>query len=785
MHPRMILASLSGVLQLGVVVLSLSLTACGGGSSSDSNASSGSTDGVTTASALVLYPESADIKTSETAQFEAFVVGEQDAAIEWAYEGCGWIEKETGHYHAPTGISGGREKCQATLTAYSLDNPEIKAVAMVKVAAVAVEPEPVRETPVEAEPVNRVSVITAPEIVTPTPVTPTPVTPTPVTPTPEESNQPVPVAAPITLNVLPKAPVINTGSQLHFNVSITSGGVSWSMKGCGRILPVDKTYKAPTELSSEQCRALITFTSNDDPALVRQVVVTVNNPNFTGTTVVSEIAEVPEVNSDDSLVVYPAINQFRSARFSITAYQNGETKNSFVYTSKNADRKSFDYQNGYMQEANHWSTFSFEGGIKVTAKRLDGKAIQSCVIRPLSFGIKPIINQNTCQFRLTKPVNVSVEIDENFTKTINNKNTGGAVTKYVVKHPLFIFANPLEKDVPKKGAANTHYFGPGIHEIGENFPLKNGDIVYVAGGGYVKGTFKNVQKYVNIKFSGRGIISGLGIPKQGGYSHHLLHISGGSKSKLSIEGLTFTDSPRAGIETNAGAHINRVKVFSWFNGSDGVRTGRGSIIENSFFKVNDDVIKLYTGGQIVRDTVIWQMTKGAAFQFGWQTATNVKNIRVTNIDVIHSDAFTDYSDQEKKDNQPDYRSSKAVFSCMGLRNSEVGNVQFTNIRIEDRGLLRLLGMRLASYGPKKRWWGDIRPDTKKIINGITFKNIYLASAPYRQSFLYGNKGGVIKNIRFENLVVEGVRARGSWDLTSKIDGSGFTTLEQVSDISYK
>ncbi len=691
-------------------------------------------------SKLIITPLKSEIETGQTATLQAINNG-QSVPVTWSREGCGWIEKDNGVYHAPEGISQGRETCKASITASSAGSPASSATALITVTL--------------------------------------------------SNNQAEPVVSGELL-LSPAAATLQTGFTRQFSANLTGlsdPGVTWRVEGCGWVGKATGLYHAPDEIltGEAQCIATVIVESTVDSDLRKSAQVTVNYipPVVVVEPEIKTPAGVdPGAGTTGSLVVYPGVQPYKSERFSVSVRQNGSTQDSFVYKSKNTYTKSFDYTSGYMQEANHWTTFSFNGDVTVTAKRNDGKTIKSCVIRPQSLKIKPIISGDKCSFLLNKSVKVSVEIDETFTKSATNGHNAGLVTKYVVKHPLFVFADPLEVNVPAKNSNNVHYYGPGIHNVGEDFALKNGDHVYIAGGGFVKGTFKGARG-AQIKFSGRGIISGVALGKDFSYSNHLLHVPGGNGASLSVEGLTFTDSPRAGIETNASAQINGVKMFSWYTGSDGVRTGKNSTIENSFFKVNDDSIKLYNSNITVRNSVIWQLTTGAAFQFGWQTPGDVSNVRVNNIDVIHSDAFTDYEGQEKKDNEPLHRSSKAIFSCMGLNNSVVSDVVFSNVRVEDKGLLRFMGMRLASHGPQNKWWGNTSPTAKKGINGMTFKNISLASAPYKESFLFGNKGGSIKNISFENLVVDGVKSRGAWDLTSKIDGAGYAAIENVSGVTIK
>ena len=54
-------------------------------------------------------------------------------------------------------------------------------------------------------------------------------------------------------------------------------------------------------------------------------------------------------------------------------------------------------------------------------------------------------------------------------------------------------------------------------------------------------------------------------------------------------------------------------MMGWWFSTDGISSGENSIIENCFFKINDDAIKVYSSHMIVRNNVIWQVENGAPF----------------------------------------------------------------------------------------------------------------------------------------------------------------------------
>ena len=111
-------------------------------------------------------------------------------------------------------------------------------------------------------------------------------------------------------------------------------------------------------------------------------------------------------------------------------------------------------------------------------------AITDAVVRPLSKGVGITWEGNTAAFTIREPGQYSVEI--------NGRH-----------HNLHLFANAPEENIPKPEDC-THYFAPGIHEVG-NLVLASGARVYLAAGAVVYGA---IQAYdaQDIRIWGRGIL---------------------------------------------------------------------------------------------------------------------------------------------------------------------------------------------------------------------------------------------------------------------------------------
>ena len=181
-----------------------------------------------------------------------------------------------------------------------------------------------------------------------------------------------------------------------------------------------------------------------------------------------------------------------SDQYAVNVQQCGKRYDSFVYLSKAQWRTN-------RSKSNSWTTFSFSGPVTVTVIKLKGEPFTTCKVIPSSYGIKPRIEGNRVSFELDRPRKVSVEFDGDIT------------------HPMLVFADALETDVPNANDPDVVYFGPGLHEIGDT-AIASGKTVYLAGGAYLKGRLKghNVQ---DVTIRGRGVLSGEAYPHGSNYSH--------------------------------------------------------------------------------------------------------------------------------------------------------------------------------------------------------------------------------------------------------------------------
>lgn len=143
------------------------------------------------------------------------------------------------------------------------------------------------------------------------------------------------------------------------------------------------------------------------------------------------------------------------------------------------------------------SYFDFEGQVEVSVTSNAG-LIQTGKVRPLSYGIEPVVEGNMMTFMLDRPRNLSVEVNGD------------------IFHNLHLFANSLDVNNPIDGVRIKNekqlagkrkdiiYFGPGLHKIDTLFPV-SGQTVYIAGGAVVRGTI-HVVDASDVRIHGRGIV---------------------------------------------------------------------------------------------------------------------------------------------------------------------------------------------------------------------------------------------------------------------------------------
>jgi hypothetical protein len=387
-----------------------------------------------------------------------------------------------------------------------------------------------------------------------------------------------------------------------------------------------------------------------------------------------------------------------SDQYAVTVQQGAEKgTDSFVYK---VDARKTDTN---LEKDTSWTSFSFSGAVRVAVHKLAGDAT-GCLIRPESAQIATVFAGNTCYFTLTKPLNVSVEFAPDTTNP--------------VLHPMLVFANPPEVDVPPASDPNVLYLGPGVHELGRDVQLHSDETVYVAGGAWVEGAFKGSGLH-NIVFKGRGIISGLFLDTGNQTTNKgepgLIDIS--NSDNVVVDGITFVDGPRFNVRVlGTDATVHNVKVISWWYSTDCIWAGNDSLVEDNFCKVNDDSLKPMSGSSVIRHNVVWQLENGAPFMISWNIEQDQSDFHIYDNDVIHAEHY--------------WLSPQAIFRSRHAGVAHMQRFLFENIRVEDANW-RLFYIILEN----NKWYNPALGFGQ--VSDLIFRNITAATPFIRPSVVQG------------------------------------------------
>jgi hypothetical protein len=409
------------------------------------------------------------------------------------------------------------------------------------------------------------------------------------------------------------------------------------------------------------------------------------------------------------MITYPGPEKAAASPFySVSIKQGHELKNSFTYISLN----QFPRVNIYSEDTS-WTSFSFSGKVTVMINSHDNKPIKTCDILPSRLGIKARINGNEVAFDLSSPAKLSVEINGQ------------------IEHPLLVFADPLETEQVPEPGPDVLYFPPGFHDVGK-LSLKSGQTVYISGGAYVKGYFERVNNLTDITIRGRGILSGEAYEHK---AHHMIEIMGNDTRNIRIEGITIVNSPWTHIRMwGKNNTVRNVKMISWYYNTDGILLGEDSLIEDCFFKLNDDAIKLYRSGIVVRNCVLWQLMNGAPFQLTWNVSVPTKNVVVSNCDVIRVEHYKDWD-------------NRGVFNSIHGGTGHLSDYLFQDIYIENANFrfVKLIFLK-TKFNVEQIGFGNI--------SDVTFRNIKIINEMKEKSILSGHDAEHgISNITFENVTM--------------------------------
>lgn len=392
---------------------------------------------------------------------------------------------------------------------------------------------------------------------------------------------------------------------------------------------------------------------------------------------------------------------------------NGEWKSIDTYAFK-VDRVADAKHN---VEITSVAKFEFDGKVEVQVKSI-AQDIRSFKVRPDSYGIKAKQEGNTLTFSLDRPRYISVEINGN------------------IYQNLQIFAdNILEKPKVKK-KKDLMYFGPGVHDFkGDSIHIPSGKTVFIDNGAVIKGWLSTYGSH-DVKILGHGIV----MP-----GHHEGIMVRYSKNVL-IDGPLTTQLPIGGSDSIT---VRNAKVMSWYGWGDGFNIFASDNIhqEHLFARTSDDCSTIYCtrknyhGGCrniTIKDFVMWADV-AHPIMIGLHSETPedelIDNVLYDGMEIL-----------EHAENQIDYQ------GCIGINNGDnimVKNVTFQNFNIDNIRRGMLFNIRVC-YNKK------YCSAPGRGIQNITLRNIaYRGSVPNMGIIAGYDQSRMVKNIRFENLIING------------------------------
>ena len=399
----------------------------------------------------------------------------------------------------------------------------------------------------------------------------------------------------------------------------------------------------------------------------------------------------------------------------------------------------------YEDSVAYFATVSFEGQIEVEITTT--RNIENVIVRPLSCNIKPEINKEKISFELVEPRNLFIEV--------NNQ-----------KMPLFLFANPIEKEVPNPESTDVLYFKAGaIYEVG-TLTLQSNQTVYIEGGAVVRGVIRATE-VTNVRVLGRGILDGKLESSDGKNRRHFVVFEG--CNNIYMEGIILIEPPNWMLVLGAcdGVNIVNVKEIGQCPSSDGIDIvgSKNVVIDGVFIRNNDDCIAIkamddrekpqnakvdWTGNVdniLVKNSVFYTSEEcgGNALEIGFELRTDtIENVVFENNDIIAVHGFG------------------SVFAIHLGDRAMIRNIKYENIRIE-HFFDKLVDFRIL-HSPM--WNLDAR---KGQIRDIYFKNIQARVHSFNSGYTNSLIGGytpenTIERVTFEDFYLGDKKAASVDDI---------------------
>lgn len=364
--------------------------------------------------------------------------------------------------------------------------------------------------------------------------------------------------------------------------------------------------------------------------------------------------------------------------------------------------------------------------------RVARPALTAVAIKPDRHGVAATVSGNTVRFRLDRPGNYIVELNQS-----------------AFDH-LYVFANAPEKDAPRPKDPKVIYFGPGLHRPGVIELTQDGQTVYLAEGAVVRARIRAKDRR-NIAIRGRGILDAVDEPDRA--NPILIE----SCENVRISDLVILNARGWTVRLNDSRrlHLEGLRQICSHQNSDGIDplNCEDVVIRNTFQRVYDDaiVVKTMNGGssrRILAEGCILICDHATPLKVGANEmlGKEVRDVTFRDCDILYSCAT-------------------GHLSIMNHGTAAISNVRFEDIRIEN-SRVNLMGVKsgLREMG------------LHLFLVYVTNKNVYAARSG--EAFTPGSVRGVV----FRNISYHGDPGAGV-PLLSRVEGLGETHL--VEDVLFE
>lgn len=265
--------------------------------------------------------------------------------------------------------------------------------------------------------------------------------------------------------------------------------------------------------------------------------------------------------------------------------------------------------------------------LEVTTSAAFARDLSRAAVRPASAPVEVVSrSRDRLVLLVGRPCTFSVEPDE-------------------YERPLFVFADPPERDRPDLSSPKVKAFGPGIHRVpGDVVKLGSGETLYLARGAVLQAAVYGTGE--DIRVCGRGILDGGRWSPKKGPRFAFIHFQ--HARRVAVEDVTIRGSYHWTIlpEDCDGFTLRNVKVCGGrCPNDDGVDPSntRDMTVEDCFFRTQDDCIavkglKREHGGcerYRVRRCVFWSSVGRICLLGHESRAPWMRDFALEDCDVLH------------------------------------------------------------------------------------------------------------------------------------------------------